>query len=144
MAARKPARKARAAPAEEPEAPPAAGEPWGAIWTGLCQWLLEAPFAAHEDVAAHLAPIFGEAASITEQTDAWVRLDVTGPLAPLLERLCNLDLARFPPGSATRTPMEHLGVLMIRRAEDQVTLLAGRSSAGSLHHALATAARSVF
>lgn len=121
-----------------------AGEVWGAIWTGPGQWLLEAPFGTHEEVAAHLTPIFGDTASITEQTDAWVRLDVTGPLAPFLERLCNIDLARFPPGSATRTLMEHLGVLVIRRAEDRVTLLAARSSAGSLHHALTTAARSVF
>ena len=120
------------------------GAAWGALWLGPSQWMLEAPLASHEDVAAHLGPVFGDAASITEQTDAWARLDVEGPLAPLMERLCNLDLAAFGPGSATRTLMEHVGVLAIRRAPDRVSLLAGRSFAGSLHHAVAAAARSAF
>jgi sarcosine oxidase subunit gamma len=120
------------------------GATWGAFWLGPSQWMIEAPFASHEDVVARLKPVFGDAGSITEQTDAWARLDVEGPLAPLMERLCNLDLAAFGPGSATRTLMEHMGVLAVRRAPDRLTLLVGRSSAGSLHHALVTAARSVF
>jgi sarcosine oxidase subunit gamma len=117
---------------------------WGAFWINPEVWLVEAPYATHEDIAAHLKPIFGEAASITEQTDAWARFEVTGPLQPLFERLCNLDLGRFPPGSATRTVIEHLGVYAIRRAPDRMTLLGPRSSADSLHHALVTAARSAF
>jgi sarcosine oxidase subunit gamma len=107
-------------------------------------WFVEAPYATHEDIAAHLKPLFGEAASITEQTDAWARFEVAGPLPPLFERLCNLDLGRFGPGSATRTVIEHLGVYAIRRAPDRMTLLGPRSSAESLHHALVTAARGLF
>jgi sarcosine oxidase subunit gamma len=107
-------------------------------------WLVEAPHETHEDIVAHLKPHLGDAASLTEQTDAWVRLDLTGPLQPLLERLCNLDLARFPPGSATRTVIEHLGVYAIRRSEDRMTLLGPRSSAASLHHAILAVARSAF
>lgn len=139
--------EARAAEAAIPLPGPgqaAAGPTWGAFWVSPGMWFLEAPFATHEDVVAALRPLFGDAASLTEQTDAWVRLEVQGPLAPLLERLCNLDLARFGPGSATRTVIEHLGVLAIRRAEDRMTLLGPRSSAASLHHALAGAARSAF
>ena len=117
---------------------------WGAFWASPEMWMVEVPFATHEDVAAHLKPIFGEAASITEQTDAWARFDVTGPLQPLFERLCNLDLGRFGPGSATRTVIEHLGVYAIRRAAHRMTLLGPRSSADPLHHALVTAARSAF
>ena len=117
---------------------------WGAFWVGPGMWMIEAPYGTHEDIAAHLKPIFGEAASITEQTDAWARFEVTGPLQPLFERLCNLDLWRFGPGSATRTVIEHLGVYAIRRAPNRMTLLGARSSADSLHHALVTAARSVF
>ncbi|EYD73916.1 Sarcosine oxidase gamma subunit [Rubellimicrobium mesophilum DSM 19309] len=117
---------------------------WGAFWVSPGMWMVEAPFATHEDIVAHLKPLFGESASITEQTDAWARFEVAGPLQPLFERLCNLDLERFGPGSATRTMMEHLGVYAIRRAPDRMTLLGGRSSAYSLHHALVTAARSVF
>ncbi len=117
---------------------------WGAFWVSPEMWMVEAPYGTHEDIAAHLKPIFGEAASITEQTDAWARFEVTGPLEPLFERLCNLDLDRFGPGSATRTVIEHLGVYAIRRAPDRMTLLGPRSSADSLHHALVTAARSAF
>jgi sarcosine oxidase subunit gamma len=117
---------------------------WGASWISPEMWMVEAPYGTHEDIAAHLKPIFGETASITEQTDAWVRFEVTGPLQPLFERLCNLDLSRFGPGSATRMVLEHLGVYAIRRAPDRMTLLGPRSSADSLHHALVTAARSGF
>ncbi len=122
----------------------AVGAPWTAFWVGPEMWFIEAPHATHEDIVGHLKPLFGDAASITEQTGAWVRLEVSGPLQPLLERLCNLDLWRFGPGSATRTTIEHLGVYAIRRAPDQMTLLGPRSSADSLHHALVTAARSAF
>ena len=117
---------------------------WGAFWVGPEMWMVEAPHGSHEDIAAHLKPIFGEAASITEQTDAWARFEVTGPLPPLFERLCNLDLWRFGSGSATRTMIEHLGVYAIRRAPNRMTLLGPRSSADALHHALVTAARSAF
>jgi sarcosine oxidase subunit gamma len=122
----------------------AAGAPFSAFWLGPEQWMVEAPHATHEDIVAHLKPVFGDAASITEQTDAWVRFEVAGPLPPLFERLCNLDLWRFEPGSATRTVIEHLGCYAIRREPDRLTLLGPRSSAGSLHHALLGAARSVF
>ena len=117
---------------------------WGAFWVSPEMWMVEAPYSTHEDIVVHLKPLFGEAASITEQTDAWARFEVTGPLPPIFERLCNLDLGRFGPGSATRTVIEHLGVYAIRRAPDSMTLLGPRSSADSLHHALVTAARSAF
>ena len=115
---------------------------WGAFWVSPEMWMLEAPYGTHEDIVAQVKPIFGDAASVTEQTDAWARFEVTGPLQPLFERLCNLDLGRFGPGSATRTIIEHLGVYAIRRAPNRMTLLGPRSSADSLHHALVTAARS--
>lgn len=115
---------------------------WAAFWTGPETWFVEAPYATHEDIAAHLKPLFGDAASITEQTDAWARFEVAGPLQPFFERLCNLDPDRFGPGSATRTMIEHLGTYAIRRASDLMTLLGPRSSAASLHHALLSAARS--
>ncbi|TNC72156.1 sarcosine oxidase subunit gamma [Rubellimicrobium roseum] len=138
---------ARAAQAGLPLPPPgqaAENAPWGSFWLGPEMWMVEAPYATHEDVAAQVKPALGEAASVTEQTDAWVRFEVAGPLKPLFERLCNIDLDRFAPGSATRTLMEHLGVYVIRRAEDRMTVLGPRSSAGSLHHAITVAARSAF
>lgn len=120
------------------------GKPYGSFWLSPDQWMVEAPFASHEDIVAHLKPLFGPSASITEQTDAWVRFDVTGDGLPrLFERLCNVDLAAAPDGFATRTVIEHLGCYLIRRSAREVTLLGPRSSAQSLFHALGVAARSL-
>ena len=107
---------------------------YGAIWLGEQQWMIEAPFETHEDIAAILKPIFGDAASITEQTD----------LAALFERLCNFDLRSKPPGSATRTVIDHLGCYVVLRAPELVSVIGPRSSAHALRHALITAAKSVF
>ena len=114
---------------------------YAAIWLGPEQWMIEAPFASHEDIASILKPIFAEAASITEQTDAWVRFDLTSSNLPaLFERLCNFDLRQAGAGAATRTVIDHLGCYVIRRSETEVSILGPRSSAHSLHHALTTAA----
>lgn len=121
------------------------GSLFGAIWLGAEQWMVEAPFASHEDIVAVLKPLFGEAASITEQTDAWVRFDLAAPDLPaMFERLCGYDLRQTRPGSATRTVIEHLGCYVVVRAEGQISVIGPRSSAHSLHHALVTAARSAF
>jgi sarcosine oxidase, subunit gamma len=115
-----------------------------ALWLAPDQWMIEAPFATHEDIVAHLKPTFGDAASITEQTDAWVRFDVTGPdLHAMFELLCNLDTRAMQPGHGTRTVIEHLGCYIIRRAT-YFTIVGPRSSAKSLHHALITAAKSAY
>ena len=121
-----------------------AGAPFAAFWIAPEMWMVEAPFASHEDIVAHLKPAFGDAASITEQTDAWVRFDLTAPnLTPLIERLCNVDFPVAPVGFATRTVIEHTGCYLIRRADTDVTLYAPRSSASSLLHGLKVAAASL-
>lgn len=121
------------------------GTPYGAFWLGSEQWMVEAPFATHEDIRAVLLPLFGDAASITEQTDAWVRFDVSGKDLPaLFERLCNFDLRSAAVGAATRTVIEHLGTYVIKRSETLYSVIGPRSSARSLHHALITAAKSAF
>lgn len=138
---------AAATAAQLPLPPPARaaeGTPFSAFWIAPDMWMVEAPFATHEDIAAHLKPLFAEAASITEQTDAWVRFDVQATaLQPLIERLCNVDFRQAPVGFASRTVIEHTGCYLIRRTVDMVTLYAPRSSARSLLHALSVAARSV-
>lgn len=122
----------------------AQGEVYAAFWVTPEMWFIEAPFASHEDIRAHLLAAFGETASITEQTDAWVRFDLAGPgLERVLERLSNFDLAQAALGAATRTVMEHLGCYLIKRSESLVTVYGPRSSAQSLHHALVVAAQSV-
>lgn len=101
----------------------------GAFWTGPDQWMLERP-----------AP---EGCLITDQTDAWAVFEIEGPVEPLLEKLVNLDLSRFGPGSATRTGMEHMGVFVIRRSTTRVAVYGMRSAAGSVWHALETAAKNL-
>jgi sarcosine oxidase, subunit gamma len=78
----KAAKLALAAPAQSE-----AGKTYSSFWLSIEQWMIEADFAAHENIEFELKSLFGDAASITEQTDAWVRFDVLAPnLLPLFER----------------------------------------------------------
>lgn len=120
------------------------GAPYSAFWTAPEMWFVEAPFATHELIADLLKTALGDAASITEQTDAWVAFDLEAPdLAPVLERLCNVNFGHVPNGHATRTMMEHLGVYLIKHGSGAARLYGPRSSAESLLHALMTAAAAV-
>ena len=123
----------------------AQGATYAAFWLSPELWMIEAPFATHEDIVAILKPHFGEAASLTEQTDAWARFDVTGDDLPaMFERLCAFDLRAHGPGAATRTVIEHLGCYVVIRAPGHLSVIGPRSSAASLFHALETAARAAF
>ena len=123
----------------------AQGATYAAFWLSPDMWMVEAPFATHEDIVAHLKPHFGEAASLTEQTDAWARFDVKGDDLPaMFERLCAFDLRAHGPGAATRTVIEHLGCYVVIRAPGHLSVIGPRSSAASVFHALETAARSAY
>ncbi|MGO4854108.1 sarcosine oxidase subunit gamma [Phaeovulum sp. W22_SRMD_FR3] len=122
----------------------AAGQGIGAFWTGPDQWMIEAEGRAGEDFAAALKEVVPQA-SVTEQTDGFVVFEITSsaggaPIQALLEKLVNLDPARFGPASATRTGLDHMSVFVLRRSEDHCAFLGMRSFAGSLWHALSTAA----
>ncbi|MBN8632834.1 MAG: sarcosine oxidase subunit gamma [Rhodobacterales bacterium] len=118
---------------------------YSAFWTAPEMWFVEAPLASHELIADQLKAAFGDAASVTEQTDAWVIFDLAATdLTPLLERLCNVDFASVPKGYATRTMMEHLGVYLLKLDQGSVRLYGPRSSAQSLLHALEVAAGSAW
>ncbi|MDR0809545.1 MAG: sarcosine oxidase subunit gamma [Gemmobacter sp.] len=140
------AQKAKAAGIPLPAAARAEpGTPYGAFWLSEQSWMVEAPYASHEDIRAILLPLFGDAASITEQTDAWVRFDVSGSdLSAMFERLCNVDLRAAPDNLATRTVIEHMGCYLVRRARDRLSVFGARSSAAALWHALETAAHSAY
>ena len=115
-----------------------------AFWLAPDMWMIEAPFATHEDICGFLRGHMDGAASVTEQTDAWVRFDLAGQNLPaLMERLCNVDLTAAPQGFATRTVIDHLGCYLIKHAEADLTLYGPRSSAQTLHHALSVAAGSL-
>jgi sarcosine oxidase subunit gamma len=121
------------------------GTPYSAFWTAPEMWFVEAPYATHELIADLLKAALGDAASITEQTDAWVVFDLAAPdLALVLERLCNVDFRNIPDGYATRTMMEHLGVYLIKHGPGAARIYGPRSSAESLLHAIETAAHSVY
>lgn len=117
-----------------------AGTGLAAFWAGPDQWMIEGPGQADTDFAARIAR---PGCSVIEQTDGFAAFEIAGPadrLVPLLEKLVNVDSARFAPGSATRTGFHHLSVFVIRRAPDRLALLGPRSAAGTLWHALVRAA----
>lgn len=123
----------------------AIGTPYGLIWTGLDQWFVEAPFASHEDIAQILKATLGDTASVTEQTDGWVRFDISGAgVVDMLERLCSVPSRHMATLDATRSLVEHMGCFVICRTKSShFSILAPRSYAGSLHHALSAAAKSI-
>lgn len=115
-----------------------------AFWTGPDQWFIEAPIASYEDIATIIKNGLKDSASVTEQTGGWVRFDVTGASSiAMFERLTMLDLAALPIGTASRTSIEHIGSFVLKREADSFTVLAPRSYAGSMVHALTLAAKSV-
>ena len=113
-----------------------------AFWVGPEQWMVEAPFETHEDIVPFVRGETGDAASVTEQSDAWARFDLDGAgLAGVMELLCALDVRRMVPGAAARTRIHHLGCFVLR-TEDGFQVFGPRASAGSLHHAVLGAMRS--
>lgn len=115
-------------------------------WMAQGQWFADAPDDAVPDLAAELASAAGDSASLTDQSDGWVRLRLSGPnIRAALGKLCMLDLddSRFPPGSAARTVMEHLGMVILRPDAGIFELWSARSTGHSFVHAIRTAASSL-
>lgn len=94
------------------------------------------------DVRARL----GDAAYYTDQSDNWVGLQLSGPLAETaLERICPIDIdpGVLPVGAFARTTMEHLGVIIMPNGNHSFLLLSASSSAKSFLHALETSIKFV-
>jgi sarcosine oxidase subunit gamma len=111
------------------------------IWMGLGLAFAELPEPAAPDLMAALAPH----AAVTEQTDAWAALMLTGPHArAALARLVPLDLdpAAFPPGRVARTQLRHMMCALLA-TEGGFRLLVLRSFARTAVHELETAMASV-
>ena len=127
-----------------PGAMASAGD-WSAFWSGPGQWMVTAPFASHEDIARLIKDGIGDAASVTEQTDGWVRFELSGPRTmDMFERLANVDIRRMQAGQAQRCQIEHLGTFVLcHEAGSSFSVITLRSAAGSMHHALETAAHSL-
>ncbi len=99
-----------------------------------------------------MAFLLGEAppetpdAAITDQSDGWAWVTLSGPDAgTVLARLCPLDLrpAAFPAGTSARTMLQHLSVLMIRDGADRFRIAAYRSMARTLVHEIEAAMQAV-
>lgn len=98
------------------------------VWTGLDQALL---------IGGTLPE--GLDAAVTDQSDGWACLRLTGPGAEAaLARLVPVDLraVAFPPGSAIRAPLNHMSSVILRDAEG-IDLLVFRSMARTAWHELA-------
>lgn len=100
------------------------------IWTGRDQaFLLGTP------------PDLTGLAATTDQTGGWCALRLTGPVASdALMRLVPLDLrpGRFPPGTATRTALNHMAAILVAES-DGFLILTFRSMAETAWHELETA-----
>ena len=118
-------------------------------WLGLQpqQWFVV--FEHDAGLGAPLATIkdkLGDSAYCTDQSDSWVSLEISGPLAiSALERICPVDLHAdgFPIGSVARTSMEHLSVIITRTGDDQFLMMSAASSAESFLHAILTSVKNI-
>jgi sarcosine oxidase subunit gamma len=102
------------------------------------------PRSKHAETSVHKA--IGDTAYITDQTDAWVVLELSGPTSrTALERICQLDLhpEAFKQNQVARTTMEHMGSMIIRTDKDTFLLMSGSSSAASFLHAVELSAQHV-
>jgi sarcosine oxidase subunit gamma len=114
----------------------AAAAPGGRlIWAGSGLWLLQAA-----DPGERLAGL----AAVTDQSDAWCALALSGAAAQeVLARLVPLDLDRavFPRGAAARSLLGHVPLLLV--AGDGFELLVPRSYARTAVRELGEAMRGV-
>jgi heterotetrameric sarcosine oxidase gamma subunit len=104
------------------------------VWAGMGQWFFEGA-AGPPDAGA----------ALTDQTDGWAGLRLTGPDAQeVLARLVPLDLDRraFPPGSVARSLLRHVMLLLIA-TDDGFELLVPRSFARTAVRELREAMRAV-
>jgi len=118
--------------------------PEAGFWTGPEQWMIGAPKAAQPYLADDLRSRLGVAASVTEQSGAWVCFDLLGAgMVDVMERLCAAPVRRMQAGDAQRTIIHQLGCFVICYSDAQdLRILGPRASARTLHHALVTAALS--
>ena len=102
--------------------------------------------AGNDDPAAAVHTALGPDAYMTDQTSAWVQIEIRGPdTLRALERLCALDLAghAFPINGAATTAMEHMRAIIVRLADDRFMMLCASSLAGSFLHSIEVSYRHV-
>ncbi|MDK9697446.1 MAG: sarcosine oxidase subunit gamma family protein [Siculibacillus sp.] len=113
-----------------------------ALWLGPDEWLLLAPEAEGEAVAAAFRTIVAPH-SLVDVSHRNAGLDLVGTkVAEVLNAGCPLDLhlSAFPVGMCTRTLCAKAEIVLWRRAVDRFRLECGRSFAPYVHGVLADAA----
>jgi sarcosine oxidase subunit gamma len=115
------------------------------VWTAPDQYFLLQPERPDSAVAA-LKPRLKNAAYLTDQSDSWAIIAVSGERAlEALERICPVNLHRdvFAVNMAARTHMEHLGVFILRINAETYWLMSARSSAQSFLHTVTLSAENI-
>ena len=87
-----------------------------------------------------------DGAAVTDQTDAWAVVEITGDgVEDVLARLVPVDLraAVFKKGHVAKTMLAHLSVTIVRTGQQSFEIMVMRSMAKTLVHDLETAARGV-
>ncbi|WP_171169719.1 sarcosine oxidase subunit gamma [Ruegeria sp. HKCCA0370] len=121
------------------------GETSSLHWLGPDQYLCEEAFAGPLDLARRMETELAGIASVTDQSDAFTRIDMTGQGATgLLQRLTVLDVEQMQAGAFNRTAIHHVGCLLrCNEAGTDFSIYAPRSYAISVHHMLIEVARAL-
>lgn len=92
------------------------------------------------------APDLNGVAGTTDQTDAWVCVELSGDgIEDVLARLVPADLrvAAFPAGGTLRTLVGHMTASLVRVSNDRILVMVFRSMAGTLVEELKEAMEAV-
>lgn len=106
------------------------------VWTGRNQAFL----------IGIAAPDLTGIAAVTDQSGGWTALQLSGPQAvAALMRYVPMDLrqAAFPVGSAARTPLYHMQMVLLRTGAEEFTFLVFRSMARTAWHEIEVALASL-
>jgi methylglutamate dehydrogenase subunit D len=113
------------------------------LWAGPAQWLAEAA-ASEQELEELLRAAFGELASVCEQSDSRIVIEVAGPrVRDVLAKGLPIDLhpERFGTGDVALTVVAHVGVQLRQiAAAPSYRLAVARSYFGSFWHWLASSA----
>ncbi len=114
-------------------------------WLGPDQYLCEAAYTGPLALARRLGTELAGIASVTDQSDVFVRIDIAGQGAvDLMQRLTVLDVERMQAGAFNRTSIHHVGCLLrCDGAGAEFSVYAPRSYAMSVHHALIEVAKAL-
>lgn len=106
------------------------------VWTGRAQAFL---------IGAD-CPDLGDMAAVTDQTSGWVTLSLTGPAAvDVLARYVPIDLrlSAFPVGSAARSQLFHVPLILMRHGDQDFHLMTFRSMARTAWHEVVVAMKTL-